>query len=162
MKPIHVIAAVMMIALASCMSKSQQFKESTDLPNVTTLRVNSAITGFANAALKSGNVSDDEDMAKYMKSIDDIEVVSCDDSDVVTRLSEVCDSIIASMNYELLMESSTNGDVSKIFAGIAPDDTGHADGLIVVSHEDDGYHLVYLKGDVDLQKLNDRIQKEKE
>lgn len=150
-----VAAGVLLMMASSCVSKSERFEAVADIEGVQALSVGSAVTGLANVALKSDRSGKDDkeagDMSRYMKSIDNIEIVNCENEVSVDEVRRKCDSIIAVMDY-LPVRSRTEGDVKvRIYTG--PAENEESDGIILTEDGGGSYQLVYVSGKVDMKKL---------
>ncbi|MBD5307913.1 MAG: DUF4252 domain-containing protein [Paramuribaculum sp.] len=153
------IAVLMSQTTTGCIRGSKRFADLKDIDGVETLRVGMSVSKLADFALKKDKIgSGKNDVSNYMKSIKDIEVVSCDESSSIDIVAEKCQSIMDGLGYiPLLVRNEENGERTTIYIGPDGKHEGEATGLIVLDRSSGEYDLVLIEGTVEVQKLTDHF-----
>lgn len=159
------VAVLMSQTMTGCIRGSKRFAELKEIDGVETLRLGVSVSKLADFALKKDkNGSGKNDVSNYMKSIKDIEVVSCDESSSIGLVAEKCQSIMDGLGYmPLLVRNEENGERTTIYIGPDGKQEGEATGLIVLDRSSGEYDLVFIEGTVEVQKLvNHFLNEEKD
>lgn len=154
---ILIISLIMTILPSTLSAASAQriLSEISNLPGV-----ESTYIGPAALRLAGSYIPLDDSMggiANAIKSLKSIEVVECDNPKSFDKIRKFTDSLIDRLNLEVVIESTEDGETTRIF-GLVPEGDGTQDGntlegLLIETLEKGEYNLVFVRGTIDLSKL---------
>lgn len=106
-----------------------------------------------NAVLSAGEVGD---VGSWFSDMESIEIINCEKSSVVPQLVKKAKAIIDRLNLEIIVETRDGDETTRIY-GIVPQGTDAAvlKSLLIENREPGEYSLVYIRGTVDISRLED-------
>jgi len=133
------------------------FAEVAKMPEVESVFVGGAILKFASGTRKITS----NKYTSRVRNIEAIEIISCDDKDIVPKVAAACKEIIDNMKLEVILEANENkslndsSEKSMIYGGPIIEGNPKMKNMIVVNQSSGDYELVYIKGDIDISDVID-------
>lgn len=155
---ILIVSLIMTILPATVSAAPAQriFSEISNLPGVESTYIGPAALRLAGSYIPLDDASMGG-IGSAIKSLKSIEVVECDNPKSFNKLRKFCDGLVDSLNLEIIIESTEDDEKTRIF-GLVPDGDGTQDGntlegLLIETLEKGEYNLVFVRGTIDLSKL---------
>lgn len=145
-----VLLIVLAIFPSSCAGQAKMFKSVASMPDVTSVYIGPAAMRFAQAASVFDNDKVDADAVKSIKSL---EVIQCDEESRIPEVAAKVQSIIDEMKLEVLVHTKEDGEECVIYGLVADKDPEYLESLLIVSHDEDEYNLVYINGKININEL---------
>lgn len=153
---ILIILLLMTILPASLSAAKMQrvFSEISNLPGVESTYIGPAALRLAGSYIpfEAGMMGTVGSAIKDLKSI---EVVECTNRKSFKEIQKFADELVARLSLEVIVET-TEKDETTLF-GVMPEDDGQdsntLDGLLIEIREKGEYTLVFVRGTIDLSKL---------
>lgn len=157
---ILVLAIAALLTAPSCISQAKVFKDAASLPDVTSVYIGPALLKMAGSASTMGGYGD---YSQYVSGVKNLEILTCESPRAIDRLATVCDSIISTLHYEVMLDANEDNEHTVIYAGV-PDQENPSviEGLLIVNREKNEYNLVFIRGKIDIGKMASDFSKNKD
>ena len=154
---ILIISLLMTILPASLSAAKMQrvFSEISNLPGVESTYIGPAALRLAGSYIpfEAGMMGTVGSAIKDLKSI---EVVECTNRKSFKEIQKFADELVARLSLEVIVETTEKDETTRIF-GVMPEDDGQdsntLDGLLIEIREKGEYTLVFVRGTIDISKL---------
>ncbi len=149
----HLILSLLLFTCLSCSGK----KFFADVPsgeNITKVSINKTMMKLAGASASNGLIGV-PGMGDAIKSLDNIEVITCEDIDQAQNVKLACQNAVNTSGYELVTEVEDGSDTVHIYMAPDSDNDNFVNGIVVLvsDNESGDYVAVHIKGKIDLAKL---------
>lgn len=151
----RIITAVLLALLtaASVSAQKRMLRDLTRIKGVTSVFVNASVLNQPNTV---PDMVDDLGLKDMIKKLNTVEIVSANDSNrAISMLTSASNSLIDSLNMELLTEVNDAGQQISVYVTPVVEGTSDTRSLLMSISADNMATLVNLSGTFDLAKLPD-------
>lgn len=151
----RIITAVLLALLtaASVSAQKRMLRDLTRIKGVTSVFVNASVLNQPNTV---PDMVDDLGLKDMIKKLNTVEIVSANDSNrAISMLTSASNSLIDSLNMELLTEVNDAGQQISVYVTPVVEGTSDTRSLLMSISADNMATLINLSGTFDLAKLPD-------
>lgn len=151
----RIITAVLLALLtaASVSAQKRMLRDLTRIKGVTSIFVNASVLNQPNTV---PDMVDDLGLKDMIKKLNTVEIVSANDSNrAISMLTSASNSLIDSLNMELLTEVNDAGQQISVYVTPVVEGTSDTRSLLMSISADNMATLINLSGTFDLAKLPD-------
>lgn len=151
----RIITAVLLALLtaASVSAQKRMLRDLTWIKGVTSVFVNASVLNQPNTV---PDMVDDLGLKDMIKKLNTVEIVSANDSNrAISMLTSASNSLIDSLNMELLTEVNDAGQQISVYVTPVAEGTSDTRSLLMSISADNMATLINLSGTFDLAKLPD-------
>lgn len=151
----RIITAVLLALLtaASVSAQKRMLRDLTRIKEVTSVFVNASVLNQPNTV---PDMVDDLGLKDMIKKLNTVEIVSANDSNrAISMLTSASNSLIDSLNMELLTEVNDAGQQISVYVTPVVEGTSDTRSLLMSISADNMATLINLSGTFDLAKLPD-------
>ena len=151
----RIITAVLLALLtaASVSARKRMLRDLTRIKGVTSVFVNASVLNQPNTV---PDIVDDLGLKDMIKKLNTVEIVSANDSNrAISMLTSASNSLIDSLNMELLTEVNDAGQQISVYVTPVVEGTSDTRSLLMSISADNMATLINLSGTFDLAKLPD-------
>ena len=151
----RIITAVLLALLtaASVSAQKRMLRDLTRIKGVTNVFVNASVLNQPNTV---PDMVDDLGLKDMIKKLNTVEIVSANDSNrAISMLTSASNSLIDSLNMELLTEVNDAGQQISVYVTPVVEGTSDTRSLLMSISADNMATLINLSGTFDLAKLPD-------
>ncbi|MCX4312084.1 MAG: DUF4252 domain-containing protein [Muribaculaceae bacterium] len=151
----RIITAVLLALLtaASVSARKRMLRDLTRIKGVTSVFVNASVLNQPNTV---PDMVDDLGLKDMIKKLNTVEIVSANDSNrAISMLTSASNSLIDSLNMELLTEVNDAGQQISVYVTPVVEGTSDTRSLLMSISADNMATLINLSGTFDLAKLPD-------
>ena len=151
----RIITAVLLALLtaASVSARKRMLRDLTRIKGVTSVFVNASVLNQPNTV---PDMVDDLGLKDMIKKLNTVEIVSANDSNrAISMLTSASNSLIDSLNMELLTEVNDAGQQISVYVTPGVEGTSDTRSLLMSISADNMATLINLSGTFDLAKLPD-------
>ena len=151
----RIITAVLLALLtaASVSARKRMLRDLTRIKGVTSVFVNASVLNQPNTV---PDMVDDLGLKDMIKKLNPVEIVSANDSNrAISMLTSASNSLIDSLNMELLTEVNDAGQQISVYVTPVVEGTSDTRSLLMSISADNMATLINLSGTFDLAKLPD-------
>lgn len=151
----RIITAVLLALLtaASVSARKRMLRDLTRIKGVTCVFVNASVLNQPNTV---PDMVDDLGLKDMIKKLNTVEIVSANDSNrAISMLTSASNSLIDSLNMELLTEVNDAGQQISVYVTPVVEGTSDTRSLLMSISADNMATLINLSGTFDLAKLPD-------
>lgn len=151
----RIITAVLLALLtaASVSAQKRMLRDLTRIKGVTSVFVNAYVLNQPNTV---PDMVDDLGLKDMIKKLNTVEIVSANDSNrAISMLTSASNSLIDSLNMELLTEENDAGQQISVYVTPVVEGTSDTRSLLMSISADNMATLINLSGTFDLAKLPD-------
>ena len=151
----RIITAVLLALLtaASVSARKRMLRDLTRIKGVTSVFVNASVLNQPNTV---PDMVDDLGLKDMIKKLNTVEIVSANDSNrAISMLTSASNSLIDSLNMELLTEVNDAGQQISVYVTPVVEGTSDTRSLLMPISADNMATLINLSGTFDLAKLPD-------
>ena len=154
---ILIVSLIMAILPATVSAAKMQrvFSEISNLPGVESTYIGPAALRLAGSYIpfEAGMMGG---VGNAIKDLRSIEVVECTNRKSFNEIQKFAVDLVARLSLEVIVETTEKDETTRIF-GVIPEDDGQdsntLDGLLIEIREKGEYTLVFVRGTIDLSKL---------
>lgn len=151
-----VIAIALLFVSVSC-SAQRLFKDVPSSDNIQKVYINSAMMKLAGAAASTNAFGDDPIIKEAVKSVDNLEIISCSSSGEIKKIKPICDKAVESSGMELATEVEDGKQTVKIYTAPDADNDNITNALVMLVSEPNEYVAICIRGKIDIAKLTQAI-----
>lgn len=151
----RILTAVLLALLtaASVSARKRMLRDLTRIKGVTSVFVNASVLNQPNTV---PDMVDDLGLKDMIKKLNTVEIVSANDSNrAISMLTSASNSLIDSLNMELLTEVNDAGQQISVYVTPVVEGTSDTRSLLMSISADNMATLINLSGTFDLAKLPD-------
>ena len=157
MKKVHLTLCAFLCAMSISCSAQKMLSDVSSMEGVSSVFIGSTMLSLAGGA--SMNITSDNssiDLTKLLSKISSIEIVSSEDRKAAKNLEKKCRDILKQYPFELITETSSDGDNVQI-SGVFDKEGKNIEKLLIAVTEPDEVSFILITGDIDLVTLNGAI-----
>jgi len=139
-----------MLSVTSC-SANRIFSDIPSGNGITKVYIGKAMMKLAGVS----SFSSMPEVKDAVKSVDNIEVITCENRAKIPEVREKAQQIIHSMNLEQVVDVDDDGEITQIYMCPDKDNEGVVSLLIITCDEDSEYTIVCIRGKIDPSQFYD-------
>lgn len=151
----YIICAVMLMLSFTCQAQ-RMLSEVASMKGVTSIFIGKTMLKFAGASMSLAGDQSAIDMSKLIKDLTSIEIISCEDKAVAQKVEKKCKNILSKYNWEVITETSSEGQKIEI-SGVFDKDGKNIETLLIAVNGNDDSSFILLKGKIDVLTLNNAL-----
>lgn len=151
----YILCALLCLLSLTC-SAQRMLSEVASMKGVSSVFIGKTMLKLAGASITTTGNQSGLDLSRLIKDLTSMEIISCDDKDVAQMMEKKCRSILSSYPWELITETTSEGQNIQISGVFDKDGKNLAMLLIAVTGNNEA-SFILMNGKIDVVTLNNEI-----
>lgn len=151
----HIILAVFCLMAFTCPAQ-RMLSEVASMKGVSSVFIGKTMLKLAGSSMAITGKRSGLDLSRLFKDLISIEIISSDDKSVARIMEKKCKSILSCYKWELITETSSDGQNIQI-SGVFDKDGKNLEVLLIDVTGDKDASIILMKGKIDVVTLNNAI-----
>lgn len=156
MKNLKYIFCALLLLLSLTCSAQRMLSEVASMKGVSSVFIGKTMLKLAGSSISITGNQSGLDLPRLFKDLTSIEILSCDDKCVAQKMEMKCRSILSVYSWEVITETSSDGQNIQI-SGVFDKDGKNLETLLIAVTGEKEASFILLKGKIDVVTLNNAI-----